>query len=396
VLHTIEAFFEVTRSYVSQDDSKLLSGIDTVYQSVIRSLLKISVEDEDHAEAGRLRQILAEPDPKVAKQLAKSLGDTAMRMRSTLDMLELPSEVQKVFKIGRATELYPPLHIALNYRIKFSAYELQQVPLESLRAKDPLLRNAVHVAAASSHTEFLRGVCLTPELLKDRDIFNNTPLMVAAYHGDYNSFRILWDTGVGHDLRDAYSRSIMFIACFVGSREIVEFLLLRGISQHDRGTFGNHHALYVVAARNHSEICKLLLEHDRTQGLFTPSETNEAVKVALENGHTKIFELLHGSTTHTTNPIQRLPDATQPCQSSEIEQKQTSFLPGYPSNPQTQCPPPPTITSAPVPTPGYSSDTIDTPNFLPGDWGGHTEWSDSLLQPCTWDPSTLESNQNFT
>ena len=65
------------------------------------------------------------------------------------------------------------------------------MPLQNLRVKNPLNWNAVHVAAASSHTEFLRGVSLTRELLEDRDIFGNTPLIVAVYHSDYNSFQIL-------------------------------------------------------------------------------------------------------------------------------------------------------------------------------------------------------------
>lgn len=369
VSRRIEAFFEITRSYTSQDDHKL-GDINTVYHNVIRKLLIISDEEQDHAEVGRLRQILAKHDLQVASQLVLSLNNTSIRMRSTLNMLELPLGVQKVFKVDTTNELYPALHIVLNYRIPLSARQLQYISPHNLQAKDHLDRNAVHVAAASSHTEFLRGVRLTPELLGDRDIFGNTPLMVSVYHGDYVSFEILWNIGVGRELRDAQSRSIMVIACFVGSREIVKFLLLRGISPHDDGMIDSSRgALYVVAARNHVELCKVLLEHNRTQDQLTPHEMNEAVQVARKNQHTEILELLRGSTTHTENTFQRFPDGTQSGQWSE--RRQTFPVPGYHGIPQSQCLPPPTVISTSVPAPVYQATNEDLFTLFPqGDWAG--------------------------
>lgn len=391
VARTIETFLEATRSYITPDD-KRLGDINAIYHAVSGRLLKISIEQGDHAEAGRLRQVLAKHDPEVASQLVDllSLGDTSKRMRSTFDMLKLPPVVRQAFGIPTTDELYPPLHIALDYRIALSTNQLQAIPDQSLLATDSLGRNAVHIAAATSQTEFLRGIRLrlTDELLKAQDIFGNTPLMVAAYHGDYNSFQILWGMGVGHEIRDFQSRSVMAIACFGGSREIVEFLILRNVSPYDRGVYDGHGALYVAAARNHFELCKILLEYNRTPGEFTQREKSEAIRVAKENHHTKILLLLHGVTTHAANLIQYPPDSTQPGHPPEIEPGQASFVPGHPDGLQPQCPPWPTVTSTVVPTPSPTwNEGFD--NLMQDEWGGHGEFNSNPPGPSGWDGSTF-------
>lgn len=391
VSKTIETFLEATRSYITQDD-KRLGEINAIYHDVSGRLLKISIEQGDHAEAGRLRQILAKHDPEVASQLMDllSLSDISKRMRSTFDMLELPPVVQQEFDIFTTDELCPPLHIALDYRIALSTNQLQAIPDLSLQATDPLLRNAVHIAAATSQTEFLRGIRrrLTGELLKAQDIFGNTPLMVAAYHGDYNSFRILWGTGVGHEIRDFQSRSVMAIACFGGSREIVEFLMLGNVSPYDRGVYDGHGALYVAAARNHVELCKILLEYNRTPGEFTQLEKKEAIRVSKENHHTEILLLLHAVATHAANPIQYSPDSTQPGHSSEIELGQASSVPDHPDGLQPQCPPWPPVSSTVVPTPGHTwNGGFD--NSMQDEWGGHGEFNSNPPGPSDWDGSTF-------
>jgi Ankyrin repeats (3 copies) len=380
VSKTIETFLEATRSYITQDDERL-GEINAIYHDVSGRLLKISIEQGDPAEAGRLRQILAKHDPEVASQLVDllSLSDISKRMRSTFDMLELPPMVQRAFDIFTADELCPPLHIALNYRIMLSTNQLQAIPNQSLQATDLLRRNAVHIAAATSQTEFLRGIRLrlTDELLEARDTFGNTPLMVAAYHGDCDSFQILWGTGVGHEIRDLRSRSIMAIACFGGSREIVEFLMLQNISPYDHSVYDGHGALYVAAARNHLELCKILLEYNQTRGEFTQLEKNEAIRVAEESHHTEILRLLHRFTTHAANFFQYLPDSTQPGHSSEIEQGQASSIPEHLGGLQPQCLPWSTVSPTVVPTPGRIwNGRFDNP--IQDEWGGHGEFNGNL------------------
>jgi len=387
----IETFLEATRSYLPQDD-KRLGDINAIYNNVGGRLLTISIEQGNPAEARRLCQILAKHDLEVASQLVDplSLSDTSKRMRSTFDMLKLPPVVQQAFNIFTTDELCPPLHIALNYRC--STNQPQVIPDQSLQATDHLLRNAVHLAAATSQTEFLRGIRLTPELLEARDIFGNTPLMVAAYHGDYNSFQILWDMGMGHEHhehRDSQSRSIMAIACFGGSREIVEFLILRDVSPYDRDVIDGHGALYLAAARNHFELCKVLLEYNGKPGEFTLLEKNEAVRVAKENRHTEILHLLLGSATHAANPTQFPLNATRPGHSSEIEPRQAPSFPEHPGSPQPQCPPWPTTGSTAVPTPGYTWDDEEFENLIQDRWRGHGESSINLPEPSNWDGSTL-------
>jgi hypothetical protein len=390
VSRTIETFLEATRSYITQDD-KRLGDINAIYHDVSGRLLKISIEQGDHAEAGRLRQILAKHDPEVASQLVDllSLSDTSKRMRSTFDMLKLPPVVRQAFDIFTTDELCPPLHIALNYRIVLSTNQLQAIPDQFLQATDLLLRNAVHIAAATSQAEFLHGIRrrLTEQLLKARDIFGNTPLMVAAYHGDYNSFQILWDTDVGHEIRDFQSRSIMAIACFGGSREIVEFLMLRNVSPYDRGVYYGHGALCMAAARNHFELCKILLEHNRTPGEFTQLEKNEAIRVAEENHHTEILLLLHRSTTHAANLFQYSPGSTQPDHSSEIEPRQASSVPGHLDGLQRQCPQWPTVSPTVVPTSGHMWDG-EFGNLMQDELG---EFISDLPELPDWDGPTLNS-----
>jgi hypothetical protein len=334
-------------------------------------LLKISVEQGDHAEAGRLRQILAKHDLDVALQLADmlSLSDTSKRMRSTFDMLGLPPVVQRTFGSLIIGELCPPLHIALNYPVALSANQLQAIPDQSLQAIDPLHRNAVHVAAAASQTEFLCGIRfrLTVELLEARDIFGNTPLMVAAYHGDFSSFKILWAMGVGHDSRDSQSRSIMAVACFGGSREIVEFLMLENVSPYDPNVYDGHGALYVAAARNHLEICKILLEYNRIPGEFTQREKDEAIQAAEENRHIEILRLLQRFTAQAANLIQYSPNSTQPGHSSETGRRQASSVPKQPDGLQPQCSPLPTDSTV-VPTPDHTWDS-EFDNLMQDGWG---------------------------
>jgi ankyrin repeat protein len=393
VSRTIETFLEATRSYIKQDD-KRLDDINTIYHNVSGRLLKISIERGDHAEAGRLRRILAKHDPEVASQLADllSLSHTSKRMRSTFDMLKLPPVVRQAFNIFTTDELCPPLHIALNYRIVLSTNQLQAMPDQCLQATDLLLRNAVHIAAATSQAEFLRGIRLrlAEQLLTARDIFGNTPLMVAAYHGDYNSFQILWDTGVGHEIRDFQSRSIMAIACFGGSREIIEFLMLRNVSPYDRGVYDGRGALYVAAARNHLDLCKILLEYNRTPGEFTQLEKNEAIRVAEENNRTEILLLLHRFTTHTANLFQYSPDSTQPGHSSEVGLRQAPSVPENLDSLQPQCPPLSTVSPTVVPTPDHIWNG-GFGNLMQGEWGGQEEFDSDLPELPDWNGSAFNS-----
>ena len=150
----------------------------------------------------------------------------------------------------------------------------------------------------------------------------------------------------------------MVIACFAGSFEIVKFLLGRGVSRHDHNGFRRQGPLYVAAARNKFEICKMLLEHNFSGGQFTHLEMEDAVHVALENGNTKIFELLSGSNTHASHTIQRSSDAMQPVQFSAPNGGQTSTVQGQSFNSQTQCPAP-----LPGPFPSIPNLVLDNSNF---------------------------------
>ena len=364
VLRLIEAFRETAGNHIPQDDDSL-KEINNIHHSVTHKLLLIALKEEDHAEAGRLRRILAKHDPRMASSLSASLSETSKRMRSTFDTLRLPSMVRQAFNISTAIDLYPPLHLALKYRMTAAICKLGDTELESLWEKDPFKRNAIHVAAAKSNAKFLAKIDLSnqdkAQLLKDQDVFGDTPLMLAAYHGDVNTFQALWDTGVGLDLRDGRGRSIMVIACFAGSLEIVKFLLGRRVSQHDHNVFSRQGPLYVAAARNKFEICKILLEHNFSGGQFTPLEMKEAVHVATENGNTRIVKLLCGSNTHTSHTTQRSSDATQPVQFSASNGGEISTFQEQSFNPQNQCPVPPP--GPYVSIPNFLLDNSSFPNF---------------------------------
>lgn len=400
VLRLIEAFRETAGNHIPQDDDSL-KKINNIHHGVTHKLFLIALKEEDHAEAGRLRRILAKHDPQMASSLSASLSETSRRMRSTFEMLGLPSTARQAFNISTATDLYPPLHLALKYRITAAICKLGDTKLESLWKKDPFKRNAIHVAAAKSNAKFLAKIDLSNQekvqLLKDQDVFGDTPLMLAAYHGDVNTFQALWDTGVGLDLRDGCGRSIMVIACFAGSLEIVKFLLGRRVSQHDHNVFRRQGPLYVAAARNNFEICKMLLEHNFSGGQFTPLEMEDAIHVAAESGNTRIVKLLCGSNTHTSRTTQHSFDATQPVQFSGLNGGRISTFQEQSLNSQNQCP-------APLPGP-----YVSIPNFLLGnsnlsnfpqavseatvgpDGGSPMHYDEGPY----WDPSILDENQPF-
>lgn len=400
VSRLIEAFRETAGNHILEDDDRL-KEINNIRHGVTHKLLLIALKEEDHAEAGRLRRILAKHDLRMAASLSDSLSETSRRMKSTFDMLRLPPVVRQAFNISTATDLYPPLHLGLKYRITATICKLRDTKPELLWKKDLFERNAIHVAAAKSNAKFLAKIDLSNQnkalLLKDQDCFGDTPLMLAAYHGDVNTFQALWDTGVGRDLRDGCGRSIMVIACFAGSLQIVKFLLGRRVSQHDHNVFGRQGALYVAAARNNFEICKMLLEHNFSGGQFTPLEMKDAVRVAAENGHTRVFKLLCGSNTPTSHTTQRSSDATQKVRFSATNGGQISAVQEQSFNLQNQCPAP--LPGPYVTIPNFLLDNGNLPNIPPAisespvaaDAGSPMHFDEDYYL----DPSGLDENQTW-
>src|SRR6202044_2449390 len=99
------------------------------------------------------------------------------------------------------------------------------------------------------------GLQFAPDAINDRDAFQCTPLFLAACNGDIESFAHLVERGADTEARTSGGRDALAAACSAGNREIVQYLLQKGIDPNNNPPVASSPLLEAVS-HGHSEICK--------------------------------------------------------------------------------------------------------------------------------------------
>jgi len=154
----------------------------------------------------------------------------------------------------------------------------------------------IHDAVKSGNLEkvkiFLQG---NKDLMNQKDQQGKTPLHHAIETGHDHIAKYLIVQGADLDLKDENNDSLLHYAAFMGSLEIADMLLKKGVTSINEGDKENMTPLHLSCERGHPEIVKLLLDHGadieakdgmgRTPLAFTAGSRNmEVVHILVERG----------------------------------------------------------------------------------------------------------------
>ncbi|KAK5939120.1 hypothetical protein PMZ80_008423 [Knufia obscura] len=162
---------------------------------------------------------------------------------------------------------------------------------------DIIGRNVLHCAAEVKDVEYLRWALQhlpqrDKSILERRDNFGLTPLMIAAYVGCLDTFKLLVKGGADLKAQDPSWRSILCLASMAGNESIVTFILSQGVKVQDCIEYCSplHDA---VAAGRAEAVVRTLLDNKAEPR----DERNEhgnlcASQIAAKNGHTHLAKIL--------------------------------------------------------------------------------------------------------
>jgi len=158
-------------------------------------------------------------------------------------------------------------------------------------------RTVLHLAAEMGNVQYLQWVsqqtrCLIAPLLEKRDTLGLTPLMVAAYSGCLETFKLLSTIGADLHAQHRDGRSILSLASMAGHDLIVSFILSQGVQVQD--CLAQCSPLHDAAATGRSgAVVKTLLEHKAEPRDERLEHGNLcASQIARHNGHEHIATIL--------------------------------------------------------------------------------------------------------
>jgi ankyrin repeat protein len=332
-LQAIENLTDIARRPRSLGDP----GDDPIlkmHSEILNKLISIHEAHGDLPEAERLLgQLAALPGgatvpahPKISTRLAESLLMTSDRSREVFGNLKIPKEYTDSLHFNE-TGPFPPTHRAVLDHIPDVIRHLCKTPQRVLAETDILRRKIVHIAAETANLDLLDLITHQRQpLMKSRDIYQKTPLCVAAYCGHPGFFERLVNDGADLETRNEDGRTLLCIASGAGHLSIVEFLLARGISPND-DRLRCWSPLHAAAHGGHYEICKALLDHGAWANWLSDFRT--AAQVSVQGCDPRIIAMLRDAEQHPRNQFPRS-DLR-----SRLEQPQ---------------PPPTPCTSLPIPT----------------------------------------------
>lgn len=247
-----------------------LSRLKNMRISVLRRLCQIYKDMGHNSEANQYERQLAELSDLPLSHEASTFIEMSKSMLETFRAMDFPHKYSRHLP-SAATNLFPATHCAILSRRRFAAHFLQEWPDSNSKGHDILGRQALHLAAETSDFALLNIVLRQePSLLHSRDIYNMTPICVAAHVGNYDFFLQLVDSGAQTFVKDISGRCLLCIAAGAGHTRIVEFLLAEGAEGENRHLghdYGSNTqqlvclALHSAAAAGHSAVVDIVLSH---------------------------------------------------------------------------------------------------------------------------------------
>lgn len=317
-----------------------------MHAEILNKLISIHEAHGDLPEAERLLgQLAALPggtavraDPKISARLAESLLMTSDRSREVFENLKIPKEYTDSLHFNE-TGPFPPTHRAVLDHMPDVFRHLCKTPQRVLAETDILRRKIFHIAAETANLDLLDLITHQREpLLKSRDLYQKTPLCVAAYCGHPGVFERLVNDGANLETRNEDGRTPLCIASGAGHLSIVEFLLARGISPND-DTLRCWSPLHAAAHGGHYDICKALLEHGAWADWLSDFRT--AAQVSTESSDLRITTMLKEAEQHPRNQFPRS-DMRSRLEQPQSPTNQCTSLPeptGTPLLPSIPCTP---------------------------------------------------------
>jgi Ankyrin repeats (3 copies)/Ankyrin repeat len=308
-LQAIETLTDIARRPSSLGDP----GDDPIFKihsEILNKLISIHEAHGDRPEAERLLgQLAALPgratvpaDPEISARLAESLLMTSDRSREVFRNLKIPKTYTDSLHFNENGP-FPPTHRAMLDQIPDVIRHLCKTPQRVLAETDILRRKIVHVAAETANLDLLDLITHQKEtLLKSRDIYQKTPLCVAAYYGHPDFFERLVNDGADLETRNEDGRTPLCIASGAGHLSIVEFILGRGMSPND-DKLHRWSPLHAAAHGGHYEVCKALLDHGAWADWLSDFRT--AAQVSIESCDPRITRMLKEAEQYPRNQLHR-------------------------------------------------------------------------------------------
>ncbi|KAK5094319.1 hypothetical protein LTR70_004212 [Exophiala xenobiotica] len=171
-------------------------------------------------------------------------------------------------------------------------------PLCTLREDiDILGRNVLHLAAEVGDIEYLRWALQRIRkcgkiILERRDTFGLTPLMVAAYAGCLDTFKLFVKAGADLKAQEPTGKSILCLASMAGHEPIVTFILSQGVKIQDGIGFCSPIHDAAAAGRSEAVIRTLLANKAEPRDERNEHGNLSASKVAAKHGHAHLAKIL--------------------------------------------------------------------------------------------------------
>jgi len=251
-----------------------LDGIESRHGSVRESQVKLQItivrklsdiyaarNDLPEAEYWLRRLGMLSADAKgdvpdwMVNQLARSFRRTSKMARTVLDNLELDSDIRARLHFSRPGPC-PAIHRAIRAGYVKVVRLLSNTPA-AMGESDLIGRTACHIAAEIGQSQFLNAQCLF-EGINRRDIFQCTPLLIAAYHGNLECLTQLVKMGADTEARTSDGRNVLAVAASAGHEDVVQYLKEKGADHNDfhPSTSSSH---YEAPSQGHEVICRALL-----------------------------------------------------------------------------------------------------------------------------------------
>ncbi|XP_052826291.1 transient receptor potential cation channel subfamily A member 1 [Octopus bimaculoides] len=179
-------------------------------------------------------------------------------------------------------DLYNPLHLASaqgNLDMVTLMSELQEESfMKALRQKDILEMTPLHRATLFNHGHIIEFLISKGADLEIGDIYQRTPLLLAASKGSHESGKLLCKAGANPLAKDINCRNVLHLAIKGGATQYIRLI---------------NYIFILIRYGRYRSCCKLL---DSLQGKNILNETDgkgmSAMHIAAENGHVKILDLL--------------------------------------------------------------------------------------------------------
>jgi Ankyrin repeats (3 copies) len=200
----------------------------------------------------------------MANQLARSFRRTSRMARTVLDDLELDSDIRARLHFSKAGPC-PAVHRAIRAGHVKVVRVLSNTPT-AMGESDLIGRTPCHIAAEIGQSQFLNAQCIF-EGIDRRDIFQCTPLLIAAYHGNLECLTQLVKMGADTEARTRDGRSALAVAASAGHEDVVQYLVEKGFDHSDiRPSTSSPH--FAAPSQGHDIICRTL---------FTKGECKDCV-----------------------------------------------------------------------------------------------------------------------